>query len=202
MHSHAARASSVAAVLLALTAGAPAPRAAAQESAVAAAGDESPAPAASPATRPHKSVYGKLSSVDKSLNGVIMRADDGQKLAWRFDKRVIAELANFRTGDPMIVIYRQISPSEKRVTAVAFPGSAERPTYLNTTGGRVLIRSSAQVNGACPDMPQEPVSESVVPIGGVAEVLEGCWCCAVAGETCTPGNRSGVGRALLVNCFK
>ena len=192
MHSHAARASLGVAVLLALSMGGPAPRVAAQSAAAA-----SPAPA-----RQHKSVYGKLSSVDQSLNGLIMRADDGQKLAWRFDKRVIAEAARHKTGDPVIVIYRQISPSEKRVTAVAFPGSAETPTYVNTTGGRVVLRSSAQVDGACPRPAKEPITESIIPIDGVAEVLEGCWCCAVAGDSCTPSNRSGVGRALLVNCFK
>jgi hypothetical protein len=46
------------------------------------------------------------------------------------------------------------------------------------------------------------VAESLIPDGGVAEVLEACWCCAVPGESCTPGNKSGQGRALLVNCFK
>src|SRR6185295_15992249 len=136
MQSHAVRTSAGAAVVLALLFSAPAPEVAAQAS---------PAPA-----RPHKSVYGKLSSVDRSLNGVIMRSDDGQKLAWRFDKRVIAEAAKFKPGDPMIVIYRQIGPSEKRVTAVAFPGAAATPTYVNSSGGRVLLRSSPQVDGACP----------------------------------------------------
>ena len=160
------------------------------------------AQAPSDSGRPHKSVYGKLSSVDKSLNGVVMRADDGQKMAWQFDKRVIAQLANFKPGDPMIVIYRQISPSEKRVTAVAFPGTAEKPTYVNTTGSRVLIRSTAQVDGACGGPETGPVTESILPSEGTAEVLEGCWCCAVPGESCVPGNRSGLGRAFLVNCFK
>lgn len=189
MQSPAARVGSGAAVLLALLYGAPTPKVAAQAS---------PEPA-----RPHKSVYGKLSSVDQSLNGVIMRADDGQKMAWKFDKRVIGELAKFKPGDPMIVIYRQIGPSEKRVTAVAFPGAAATPTYVNSSGGRVLLRSSAQVDGACPLVAGDAVSESTIPMGGMAEVMEnGCWCCAVAGETCTPGNRSGLGRAFLVNCFK
>jgi hypothetical protein len=188
MHTHAARASTVAAVLLVLSRGGAAP----------------PLRAQAPADtgRPHKSVYGKLSSVDRSLNGVIMVGDDGQKLAWQFDKAVIAQLGAFKRGDPMIVIYRQLSPSEKRVTAVAFPGTAAKPTYVNTTGRRVVLRSSAQVDGACPQMPSEPISESLVPVDGVAEVLEGCWCCAVAGESCAPANRSGNGRAFLVNCFK
>jgi hypothetical protein len=193
MHSWAARACSGVAILFALSLAGPAPQVAAQES---------PAPASSDAPRPHKSVYGKLSSVDQSLNGVIMRSDDGQKLAWRFDKRVIAEAAKFKKGDPLIVIYRQISPSEKRVTAVAFPGSADKPTYVNTTGSRVMLRSSPMVDGRCDQMGGGPVTDSTLPIGGVAEVMEGCWCCAVAGESCTPSNKSGAGRALLVNCFK
>jgi hypothetical protein len=175
-------------VLLVLLLGAPAPPVAAQ---------------ASPdAGRPHKSVYGKLASVDKSLNGVIMTADDGQRLAWRFDARVVAQAARFKPGDPMIVIYRQISPSEKRVTAVAFPGAAGKPTYVNTTGSRVLLRSSPMVDGVCGQPAAAPATESMIPSDGVAEVLEGCWCCAVPGESCTPGNKSGVGRAFLVNCFK
>jgi hypothetical protein len=46
------------------------------------------------------------------------------------------------------------------------------------------------------------VSESVLPNRGLAEVLDACWCCAPVGETCVPGNRSGLGRALLAQCFK
>jgi hypothetical protein len=184
------------AVLLALAFGAPAPRAAAQASPPAA-----PAPASPDSGRPHKSVYGKLSSIDKSLNGVVMKTDAGDRLAWRFSPKVVAEAAQFKPGDPMIVIYRQISSSEKRVTALAFPGSAATPIYVNTTGSRVVVRSSAAADGVCgPEAGH--VSESVIPVDGLAEVLEACWCCAVPGESCTPGNKSGQGRALLVNCFK
>lgn len=114
--------------------------------------------------RTYKSVYGKLESVDPSLKGVVMRSDAGERLAWRFDTAVIAEAARFKPGANMIVIYRQLSSNEKRVTALAFPGTATS--------------------------------------GGLAEVTEPCWCCAPAGETCTPGNESGQGRALLVGCFK
>ena len=158
------------------------------------------APAASPA--PHKSVYGKLASVDKTRNDVVMKSDAGERLAWRFDAAVIAEAARFKPGDAMIVIYRQIAPNEKRVTALAFPGSASTPIYVNTTGSRVVVRSSPAVDGVCGQADAGPVSESTVPAGGVAEVLEACWCCAVPGEGCTPGNKSGLGRALLVSCFK
>lgn len=152
--------------------------------------------------RTYKSVYGKLESVDPSLNGVVMRSDAGERLAWRFDKAVIAEAARFNPGDPMIVIYRQLSPNEKRVTALAFPGTAATPIYVNMTGERVVLRSGPAVSGSCGQPNAEPVHESTIPSGGLAEVTEACWCCAPSGDTCTPGNESGAGRALLVQCFK
>jgi hypothetical protein len=151
---------------------------------------------------PKKSVYGKLESVDKSLNGVFMMSDAGERLAWRFEPAVIAELARFKPGDPMIVIYRQITPNEKRVTAVAFPGSATTPIYVNLTGDRVVLRSSPAVSGECGQPDAGPIKESTIPIGGMAEAMEACWCCASPGETCTTGNKTGLGRALLVQCFE
>ncbi len=93
-------------LLLGLFAGASAPRAGAQ------------APAEPP--RPHKSVYGKLASVDKSRSGIVMKSASGERLSWQFDAAVIAEASRFKPGDPMIVIYRQVAPNEKRVTALAF----------------------------------------------------------------------------------
>lgn len=176
-----------AAVLFGLFLGAPAPWAAAQ----------------SPADpRPHKSAYGKLVSVDKSRSSVVMKSDTGESLVWRFDAAVIAEAARFKPGDAMIVIYRQTARNEKRVTALAFPGSASTPIYVNMTGSRIVVRSSAAVDGTCGQSTAGPVSESTIPSGGLAEVLEGCWCCAAPGEACTPGNKSGLGRAFLVGCFK
>jgi hypothetical protein len=176
------------AILLGFFLGTPLPRAAAQ------------APADPPP--PYKSVYGKLSSIDKSRNTVVMKSNAGERLAWRFEAGVIAEVARFKPGDAMIVIYRQVAPNEKRVTAVAFPGSASTPLYVNTTGSRVVMRSGPAVGGACGQPNAGPVTESTVPDGGIAEVAEGCWCCAPPGETCTPGNATGLGRALLVQCFK
>jgi hypothetical protein len=176
------------AILLTLLVGAPPPRAAAQ------------AKAGPPA--PKKSVYGKLQSVDKSLNGVIMMSDSGERLAWRFEPAVIAEAARFKPGDPMIVIYRQITPNEKRVTAVAFPGSATTPIYVNLTGDRVVLRSSPAVDGVCGRPDAGPVKESPIPVGGLAEATEACWCCSSPDETCTTGNKTGLGRALLVQCFE
>jgi len=159
------------------------------------------APAATSTPAPTKSVYGKLLSVDKTLNNVLMTEDGGAQLAWHFEAPVIAEAARHKPGAPLIVIYRQTSPKEKRVTAIAFPGTAKSPIYVNMTGDRVVLRSAAGVDGAC-DKTTGSVSESVIPAGGLAEVLEACWCCAPAGEACTPGTRSGLGRAYLAQCFK
>lgn len=154
------------------------------------------------ASAPHKSVYGKLDSVDKSVNAVFMKSDTGERLAWRFDAAVVAEAAQFKQGDPMIVIYRQLAHNAKRVTALAFPGKAETPTYVNMTGGRIVLRSAPKKDDVCGKPDAGPVTESVVPAGGRAEVMEACWCCASSGETCTPGTKSGLGRAYLVQCFK
>jgi hypothetical protein len=176
------------AVLVALLLGGPTPRAAAQAS---------PAP-----PPPSKSVYGKLQSIDKSLHGVVMKSDAGERLAWRFSADVIEEVSRLKVGDPMIVIYRQVTPKDKRVTAIAFPGTASTPTYVNMTGTRVVLRSSPGVGGVCGPSDAGPITESTIPIEGLAEVGEACWCCAPAGEACSPGNKSGLGRALLVQCFK
>jgi hypothetical protein len=186
-------AGSGAAVLLALFVAAPASRVTAQAPA---------APSPAPSARPSKSVYGKLQSVDKSRNRVLMKSDAGESLAWQFDPAVIAEAARFKPGAPMIVIYRQVAANEKRVTALAFPGTATTPTYVNTTGSRVVLRSAPAVGEACGKEEAGPVSESTIPTGGLAEAMEACWCCAPSGEKCTPGNKSGLGRALLVQCFK
>jgi hypothetical protein len=194
------------AVAVALSVGGPAPRAVAQAppapDAAAPHPEGSPDPTIPDPTLPHKSVYGKLAVVDKSLNGVAMTTDAGERLAWRFNARVVEEAAQFKPGDRMIVIYRQIASNEKRVTALAFPGSAKTPIYVNTTGQRVLVRSAAPVNGVCGQPGEGKVTEAVIPAGGMAEVLEGCWCCATDAESCTPGNKSGNGRALLVHCFQ
>jgi hypothetical protein len=155
-----------------------------------------------PAPRAFKSVYGTLQSIDKSLNGLIMKSDKGERLAWRFEAAVIAEAARFKPGDPMIVIYRQLSPTEKAVTAVAFPGTAATPIYVNMTGRAVLLRSAPAVGGACGKADAGPVNDFTIGNGSLTEIMDACWCCAPIGETCVPGNKSGSGRALLVACFK
>ena len=115
--------------VLALFQGAPPPPATAQAS---------PEP-----SRVHKSVRGTLQSVDSRLSSVIMKSDAGETLTWRFRPAVIGEAAKFKAGTPVIVIYRQTAPNEKRVTALAFPGAATKPVYVNLTGARVVLRSAA-----------------------------------------------------------
>jgi hypothetical protein len=166
-----------------------------------AAGQASPVPPSPPA-RPRTSVYGKLQSIEKRLSALVMLTDDGQRMVWRFDQALVAEAEAFKPGDPMIVIYRQLGPSDKRVTAVAFPGTASTPTYVNLTTERVTVRSAPFVEGACPLINENPVQEVTIPRGGIAEVADGCWCCASAGDACVPSNKTGVGRALLANCFE
>jgi hypothetical protein len=161
-----------------------------------------PAQAPSPPAPRFKSVYGKLEIVNKQQSGVIMVSDDGERLAWKFNKPVIEEASRFETGARVIVIYRQTRPNEKLVTALAFPGTASVPTYVNTTGARVVLRSGPKVDGACGLPGAEPIHDSGILAGGLTEISDACWCCAPSGETCTPANESGVGRALLVKCFK
>jgi hypothetical protein len=169
---------------------------------LAAAGAGSAPQGASDDARPPKSVYGKLQRVDKVKDAVFMKSDAGENLAWRFDKRVIAEAAAFQPGDPMIVIYRLLPKNVKRVTALAFPGKEQTPTYVNLTGSRVVLRSAPAVDGACEKAGGGSVTESVIPEDGRAEAMEACWCCTVAGQTCSPTTKTGVGRAFLVQCFE
>jgi hypothetical protein len=156
-----------------------------------------------PPARPSKSVRGTLQSVDARLGGVIMKTDDGKRMAWKFSPSVIAEVAKVAIGAPTIVIYRQTSPNQKRVTAIAFPGTAEKPTYVNLTGERVVLRTTqSAADGTCTAKATGTVSESSIPAGGRAEVLEGCWCCGASGGSCEPGTRSGNGIAYLEACFE
>jgi hypothetical protein len=184
-------------LVLALSLLAPAASLGAQ-SAPAAAG---PAATDSEAARPRKSVRGTLESVDANQRGVIMKSDAGARMTWRFDAAVVAEVAKHKPGDPMIVIYRQISSNEKRVTAVAFPGTAQTPVYVNMTGSRVLLRS-APGDAECTQPDLEAASETTISPGGAGEAMGTCWCCTAADKTCTPRTKTGHGRALLVSCFE
>jgi hypothetical protein len=161
---------------------------------------QAPSPSPAPA---QKSVRGKLRGVDTRLNGIAMDTDDGKPVAWRFNKAVIAEAAKEKIGGPVIVIYRLMGPEDKRVTAIAFPDPTIKPLYVNLTGDRVLLRTApAAADGTCTAVDPATVNDSMMPAGGRAEVLDGCWCCAPAAETCLPATRTGAGRAYLDRCFE
>lgn len=151
--------------------------------------------------RTFKSVYGTLERVDARRGAVVMKSDEGDSLAWRVSEAVAEGLGAFEVGGPMIVIYRPIDANTKAITAIAFPGTAEQPTYQNLTGERVLLRSGPKVDGACGRPSPDPASEVAILEGGQAEIDDACWCCAPVGQSCTPGNETGNGRALLVSCF-
>jgi len=175
------------ALLLGMLPGAPATRAAAQS--------------AAPGGLASKTVHGKLEMVNESVNGVAVVSDDGQRMAWQFDKAVIARLKDFKPGDPVVVIYR-LRGADKAVTAIGFPGAADMPVYVNLTGQRVALVSGPMVNGACGQPAAEPLHATNILSGGQAETSDACWCCAPAGKSCTPANRTGLGRAFLTRCYE
>lgn len=164
-------------------------------------GAQTPGGPVTPPLLKNKSVRGTLQHVDKSLNGLIIKSDTGERLAWRFEAAVIEEAARFKPGDPVVVIYRQVGASDKSVTALAFPGAAARPIYVNMTGRPVVLRSGPAVDGVCGAAPASAtMNEAAIGTGSLTEIADACWCCAPAGESCNPSNKSGLGRALLVHC--
>jgi hypothetical protein len=164
------------------------------------AAEPSPAPAPSPAAAVHKSVYGKLHSIDRQLGGLIMITDAGKKTAWRFDPALIEKVSGYKKGDAVVVIYRQRG-SDKAVTAVAFPGAAAAPVYENLTGHPIELAGGPKVDGVCGRTAVEDTTHATVAIGAVREVPDECWCCAPAGEACIPANKTGLGHAFLVRCY-
>jgi hypothetical protein len=148
-----------------------------------------------------KTVHGKLEMVNESVRGVAVVSDEGQRMAWQFDKAVIDKLKGFKPGDPVVVIYRQRG-ADKAVTAIGFPGAAGTPVYVNTTGQRVALVSAPMLNGACGQPAAEPLHTTNILPGGQAETSDACWCCAPAGRSCTPANKTGLGQAFLTRCYE
>jgi hypothetical protein len=149
----------------------------------------------------YRSVHGKVEMINPSVHAVAVVSDDGQRMAWQFDERVIERIKAFKKGDPVVVIYRERG-AEKAVTAIAFPGAAGTPVYVNTTDQRVVLVSGPMVNGACGQPSSEPLRTTNILSGGQAETSDACWCCAPAGRTCTPANRTGLGKAFLTRCYE
>ena len=159
------------------------------------------APAQGTGTLAFRSVHGKLEMINPSVNGVAIVSDEGQRMAWQFDSRVIERIKGFKKGDPVVVIYRQRG-AEKAVTAIAFPGAAATPIYVNTSGQRVELVSGPMVNGACGQPSESAIKRTTIPTGGRAETPDACWCCAPAGRACVPSNRTGPGQAFLIHCYE
>jgi hypothetical protein len=148
-----------------------------------------------------RTVHGKVEMINESVNAVAVISDQGQRMAWQFDKAVIAQLADFKVGDPVVVIYRQRG-ADKAVTAIGFPGKAATPLYINTTGHRVELVSGPMAGGACGQSADTPVNRTTIPTGGRAETSDACWCCAPAGKACMPSNKTGLGQAFLIHCYE
>ncbi len=168
-------------------------------------GEATPQAATSPAAGAGRiatdTVHGKLDMVNEALNGVAVVSDDGKRMAWQVDKRVIAEVKRFKPGDPVVVIYRERGGGTA-VTAIGFPGAAATPVYVNTSGERVELVSGPMVEGACGKPPDASIHTTTIPIGGRAETQDACWCCAPAGKACVPANKTGLGQAFLVHCYE
>jgi hypothetical protein len=154
------------------------------------------------------SISGTLVTVDKPLSGVIMRTDAGQQTAWRLDRSVIEQVARFKKGDRLWVIYRELGGGDRAVTALGFPGSEKVPVYTNATGGTVRLHTGPFVEGAClTSFPRPGVSQSRLPRGASTEDEAPCWCCSSIDKTCDPVNRSYepgekvTGRIILSRCF-
>jgi hypothetical protein len=175
----------VVAVLLGMLPGLPAPPAAAQGK----------------GTLASRTVHGKLEMVNESVHAVAVISDDGQRMAWQFDKAVIEKIKAFKPGDPVVVIYR-LRGADKAVTAIGFPGAAATPVYVNTTSQRVALVSGPLVGEACGQPAAESLHTTNILPGGQAETSDACWCCAPAGRACTPGNKTGLGRAFLTRCYE
>jgi hypothetical protein len=149
----------------------------------------------------YKSVSGKIEVIDTSLNGIILRADSGERLAWKFSPRVVQQASGYKPGDPMWVIYRQLSPSERAVTALGFPGTDPKTIYVNATGRRVLLRTGPATDGKCEGSDPANVADLPMPSGRSTVNPGACWCCASSDQTCAPVNHSGAGRIVLTQCF-
>ena len=101
-----------------------------------------------------------------------------------------------------MVVTRDVAIPLREVVVRASRSSGPGGQHANVTDSRVVLRSAPMVEGVCGNPQAAPVSESIIPVGGKAEALDACWCCATAGDSCTPANKSGNGQAVLVRCYK
>ena len=155
------------------------------------------------------SMNGTLVTVDKPLNGLIIRTDEGRQMAWRMDRSVIEQVAKFKKGDRLWIIYRELGGGDRAVTAVGFPGSEKVPVYVNATGTAVRLHKSRYLDGgACRGYREDTqVGHSRIPRGASIENEDACWCCSSMEQMCEPANRAYepgdkvTGRIILSRCF-
>jgi len=118
---------------------------------------------------------------------------------------VIQEAARYKPGDSMWVIYRQIGASERAVTALGFPGTHEKPLYVNATGESVLLTTGPYTDNVCRPVAPERMTDQQLRAGSEFADEAPCWCCATRGKQCELANRShderGTGRIVLARCF-
>ena len=148
------------------------------------------------------SVHGVLDEVMTRKNGIVLKTEDGRRLGWQLPAPVIAEAAKFKPGSSMWVIYRQRDTTDQAVTALGFPGVADKPVYVNATGHNVVLRTGPKVDGKCGAETDGKMMDYKLSQGLVTEDLNPCWCCAPSAERCSPTNQSGNGRIVLAQCFR
>jgi hypothetical protein len=161
-----------------------------------------------PRPLPQGSISGTLVSVDTRRNGVIIRDEAGAQMAWKLDPSVVKELGAFKPGDRLWIIYRQVGGGNRAVTAIGFPGTAQKPEFRNATGSYVRLVTGPFVNGACGGVrdPSELRVHRMMRLSSTEDEAP-CWCCAAAEQTCEPANRSWepgdkvTGRIILSRCF-
>ena len=140
--------------------------------------------------------------INESVHAVAVVSDDGQRMAWQFDKAVIAQLKGFKPGDPVVVIYRQRG-ADKAVTAIGFPGAAATPVYVNTTGQRVELVSGPMVNGACGQPAAAPLNTTTIPTGRPGrDRRTPAGAARPRARPACPANKTGLGRAFLTRCYE
>ena len=94
-----------------------------------------------------------------------------------------------------MVIYRERG-ADKAVTAIAFPGAAATPVYVNTTDQRVTLVSGPMVNGACGQASAEPLRTTNILSGGQAETHGRLLVLRPGGPDLHAGQQDGAGARL------
>ena len=159
---------------------------------------------------PQGSVRGTLVKVHTQRSGVIIRDDEtGKQMAWKLDPPVVAELEKFKPGDHVWIIYRRLFGGDRAVTAIGFPGTAQKPEYRNATGGAVQLVTGPYVGGACSGVRDKAALREYRVLRGKSTeaAAEPCWCCAAFGQTCEPANRAWepgdkvTGTIILSRCY-